>query len=143
MSHIVANKIKEVNYCFYVHVFRVMESKYGNFIGLWGLWQPFSKWLTLISMYNISVNNTNRKLIIVSMSLFSGSRNPNLTIALCQPLFVNMDATFYVLELHYLNNAARNNEVFFTLQSYLISVSSNYIALVQIHYWHTSYTNHD
>ena len=43
MSHISANRY-EVNYCFYVYVFRVKESKCGNYIGMWGLWQPFSKW---------------------------------------------------------------------------------------------------
>ena len=28
-------------------------------------------------MFNVSANNIDRKLIIVSMSMFSGSRNPN------------------------------------------------------------------
>ena len=31
-------------------------------------------------MSHISANNIDRKLIIVSMSMFSGSRNPNVTI---------------------------------------------------------------
>ena len=68
------------------------------------------------------------------MSMFSGSMNSNMSIILCQLLFFNMDATFYVLLLHYFNTAARNNATcgFFTLQSYLISVSSNDIALVQM-----------
>ena len=30
----------------YVFVVRVMESKYGDYIGLWRLWQPFKKWQT-------------------------------------------------------------------------------------------------
>ena len=33
-------------------------------------------------MSHISANNIDRKLIIVSMSMFSGSRNPNVTIIL-------------------------------------------------------------
>ena len=67
-----------------------------------------------------------------SISMFSGSMNSNMAIMLCQLLFFNVDATFYVLLLHYLNTAVRNNATcgFLTLQSYLISVSSNDIALV-------------
>ena len=42
MSHISANK--EVNLCVFVVDVRASESKYGNYFGLWGLWQPFSKW---------------------------------------------------------------------------------------------------
>ena len=63
-------------------------------------------------MSNISANNIDRKLIIVSMPMFAGSRNPNMVITLCQLLFFNMDATFYVLLLHYLNAAARNECMF-------------------------------
>ena len=45
-------------------------------------------------MSDISANNIDRKLIIVSMSMFSGSRNSNMAIILCQPLFFfNMAAT--------------------------------------------------
>ena len=54
----------------------------------------------------VGANNIDRKLILVSMSLFSRSRNPNMAIILCQQLFFNMDATFYVLLSHYLNTAA-------------------------------------
>ena len=75
-------------------------------------------------MSHISANNIDRKLIILSMSMLSGSMNPYMVNILCQLLFSNMDATFYVLLLHYLTAAARNNATcgFFTLQSYLISV---------------------
>ena len=38
-------------------------------------------------MSNISANNINRKLIIVSMSLLSESMNSNIAIILCQLLF--------------------------------------------------------
>ena len=48
-------------------------------------------------MSYISANNIDRKLMSVSMCMFSGSRNPNMAIILCQLLFFNMDATFYVL----------------------------------------------
>ena len=78
-------------------------------------------------MFHISANNINRKLIRVSMSMFPGSLNPNMAIVLCQVLFFNMDATFYVLLLHYLITAC-----FFTLRSYLIRVSSNDTALVHM-----------
>ncbi len=33
-------------------------------------------------MFNVSANNIDRKLIIVSMSMFSGLRNPNMAIIL-------------------------------------------------------------
>ena len=59
-------------------------------------------------MSHISANNLDRKIIIVSMSMFSGSMNSNMAIILCQLLFFNMDATCYVLVLHYLTTAARN-----------------------------------
>ena len=58
------------------------------------------------SMTHISANNIDRKLIVVSMSMFSGSRNPNMAIILCQPLFFNMAATCYVLVLHYRTSRA-------------------------------------
>ena len=57
-------------------------------------------------MSNMSANNIDRKLIIVSMSMFSGSRNPNMAIILCQPLVFNMAATCYVLLLHYITSRA-------------------------------------
>ena len=47
MSHISANNIDKkfiIVSTLYVYVFRVKESKCGNYIGLWGLWHPFSKW---------------------------------------------------------------------------------------------------
>ena len=68
------------------------------------------------------------------MPMFAESMNPNMVIILCHLLFFNMDATFYVLLLHYLNAAARNNATcgFFTLPSYLISVSSNDIACLHM-----------
>ena len=47
-----------------------------------GLWQPFSNGRHEFSMSYISANNIDRKLIIVSMSMFSESRNPNVTIIL-------------------------------------------------------------
>ena len=56
-----------------------------------------------------------RKLIIVSMSMFSGSVNSNMAIILCQLLFFNMDATLCVLLLHYLNTPARNKAILFLL----------------------------
>ena len=47
-----------------------------------GLWQPFSNGHHEFSMSHISANNIDRKLIIVSMSMFSESRNPNVAIIL-------------------------------------------------------------
>ena len=44
MSHISANNIDRKLICVFVFVVRVPESKYGKYIGVWGLWQPFSKW---------------------------------------------------------------------------------------------------
>ena len=45
MSHISANIIdRKLIIVSYVYVVRVKESKCGNYIGLWGLWQLFSKW---------------------------------------------------------------------------------------------------
>ena len=53
------------------------------------------------SMSPISANNIDRKLIIVSMSMLSGSMNQNMVIIRCQLLFFNVDATFSVLLLHF------------------------------------------
>ena len=61
-------------------------------------------------IYRRIIYSVDRKLIIVSMSMFSGSVNPNMAIILCQPLFLNVDATLFVLLLHYLTTAARNND---------------------------------
>ena len=58
--------------------------------------------------------NIDRKLICVTMSMLSGSMNPNMIIMLCQLLFFNMDATFFVLLLHYLNAAARIMRFFYS-----------------------------
>ena len=45
MSHISANNIdRKFTFCVFVFVVEVPLSKYGKYIGLWGLWQPFSKW---------------------------------------------------------------------------------------------------
>ena len=44
MSHISANNIDMKVIIVSMSVFRVNESKFGNYIGLWRLWQPFSKW---------------------------------------------------------------------------------------------------
>ena len=52
---------------------------------------------TIFLMSHISANNIDRKVILVSMSMFSGSINSNMAIILYQLLFLNMDATFYVL----------------------------------------------
>ena len=53
-------------------------------------------------MSHISANNIDRKLIIVSISMFS-----NMAVILCQLFSFNMDATFSVLLLHCLYTAAR------------------------------------
>ena len=85
-------------------------------------------------MSHISANNIDRKLMRVYMSMVSRSMNPNMAIRSSQLLFFNMDATSYVLLLHNLHTAARNNAtcICLTLQFYLISVSSNDIALVEM-----------
>ena len=57
-------------------------------------------------MSHISANNIDMTLIIVSMSMFAGSRIPNMAFILCQPLFFNMAATCYVLLLHYITSRA-------------------------------------
>ena len=43
MSHISANNIDR-KFMFVSLVSRSQNKKYGKYIGLWGLWQPFSKW---------------------------------------------------------------------------------------------------
>ena len=56
-------------------------------------------WQMECSMSHISGNIIDRKLSIVSMSMCSGSINPNMAIILCQPLFFNMAAIVYVLNM--------------------------------------------
>ena len=51
--------------------------------------------------------------MLVSISMSSGSSNPNMAVILHQPLFFNTAATFYVFLLHYLNTAVRNNATCF------------------------------
>ena len=50
--------------------------------GLWGGGSHFQNGWHEFSMSHISANNIDRKLIIVSMPMFSGSRNPNVAIIL-------------------------------------------------------------
>ena len=54
--------------------------------------------ISRLILYHIDI-----KFILVNISMFSRSTNPNMAIMLCQPLFFfNMAATFYGIELHYL-----------------------------------------
>ena len=50
--------------------------------GLWGCGSHFQNGRHDFSMSRISANTINRKLIIVSMSMFSESRNANMAIIL-------------------------------------------------------------
>ena len=60
-------------------------------------------------MSHISANNIDMKLIIVFMSMFSGSMNQKYGNYIVPAIVFSMDATFYVILLHYLNTAAQNN----------------------------------
>ena len=88
-----------------------------------------------IGLSDIPASIIDRKLIIVSMSMFSGSRNPhNIWQFYCtRQLFFNIIPIHYAIVLHYFNNAARYNDTsVFVLCSCvsLYSVLSNCIALV-------------
>ena len=56
----------------------VKESKCGNYIGMWGLWEPFSNGRHEFPMSNISAKNIDRKFMCGSLSLMSRSQNPHL-----------------------------------------------------------------
>ena len=81
-------------------------------------------------MSHISANNIDRKLIIVSISMFSGSRNPNVTLILvcgsCGSHFQNGRHEFSMSHISANNKAAWEVAVFFCT---LVFIKVHYISL--------------
>ena len=72
-------------FCVNVVVFSVTESKYGNYIGR-AVASIFKMADTDFQLSDISANNEDRNLMLVSISMFSSSEKPNMIHIICQSL---------------------------------------------------------